>query len=425
MSELSPCTGIVIVAAGSGTRLGLGTPKAFVTLAGEPILAHALRSLTGLPGRVAVTIAVPPGDASSRAMAEELAQHELVPLGEKLAATAIVDGGDSRHESVRASLAALPEHCDIVLVHDAARALASPDFFARIAGAVRATRHGIVPGLPVIDTIKQVDATGRVVNTVDREFLRVVQTPQGFPFSQLLAAYRAGEGETTDDAATFAAAGGTVEIVPGEASAFKITGPEDLRQAEELLARQRGNVASGPVTPGPVAPGPAPSPGELRVGVGTDAHAFDVSAPCWLAGIHFPNERGLSGHSDGDAASHAMVDALLGAAGLGSIGSVFGTSDPQFQGVHGTVFLEATRELLATKGCRIQNVSLQVVCHRPRFAERVGEAETVLSASIGAPVTVSATTSDGLGFSGRNEGVFAIATALVAVPASTSTAARP
>lgn len=270
-----------------------------------------------------------------------------------------------------------------------------------------------------------VDAAGRVVETMDREFLRAVQTPQGFPFSQLLAAYRGGGGETTDDAATFVAAGGTVEIMPGEASAFKITGPEDLGQAEELLSRQRGSVTSGPVTPSSVVPGPAPTTGELRVGVGTDAHAFDDSAPCWLAGIHFPNERGLSGHSDGDAASHAMVDALLGAAGLGSIGSVFGTSDPRFQGAHGSVFLEATRELLAAKGCRIQNVSVQVICHRPRFAERRAEAQAVLSAAIGASVTVSATTSDGLGFSGRNEGVFAIATALVAVPVAASTAVRP
>lgn len=406
MSEQRPCTGVVVVAAGSGTRLGLSIPKAFVQLAGEPMLAHALRALTSLPGRVAVAVAVPAGDGSRRAIAEELLQRELGSLGDRLVSAVVVEGRQSRHGSVLAGLRALPEQCDVVLVHDAARALASPALFAIIAGAVRATGHGVVPGMPVVDTIKRVDADARVVETVDREPLRAVGTPQGFPFRELREAYVRGIDEMTDDAATFAAAGGVVEIVPGEANSFKITTPDDLARAEQAI-RARARPA-------------------LRVGVGTDVHAFDDESPCWLAGIHFPHERGLSGHSDGDAVSHAIVDALLGAAGLGSIGSVFGTSDPRWEGAHGAAFLEATRELLADHDCVVQNVSVQVVCKRPRFGERAGEASAVLSAALNAPVSVTATTSDGLGFTGESdEGVFAIATSLVLVnDAATPNVAR-
>ncbi|MGO1544504.1 MAG: 2-C-methyl-D-erythritol 2,4-cyclodiphosphate synthase [Gulosibacter sp.] len=440
MSERAlPCTGVVIVAAGMGTRLGLGIPKAFVLLAGEPMLAHALRGLLRLPGRVALAITVPalvehaPAEPASsvpastdpasaqdaQATAQRLVADELAGLKDRLVSTRIVPGGESRHASVAAGLAALPEECDVILVHDAARALATPEFIAGIAGAVRATGVGIVPGVPVIDTIKQVDAQQRVLDTVDRTALRAVQTPQGFPASELRKAYADSSDIATDDAATFSAAGGIVEIVAGEPDAFKITGPADLLRAEQLIAERSGADLRGGMDSSVAS--------ELRTGIGTDIHAFDTAdqdapigtpvRPCWLAGIHFPGERGLTGHSDGDAASHAIVDAVLGAAGLGSIGSAFGTSDPRFAGARGTVFLEATRELLAAHGCAVQNVSVQIVCQRPRFGQRASEASAVLSQALGAPVTVSATTSDGLGFTGHaNEGVFAVASALVRVP---------
>ncbi|MDJ1369950.1 2-C-methyl-D-erythritol 4-phosphate cytidylyltransferase [Gulosibacter molinativorax] len=407
MSERVPCTGVVIVAAGSGTRLGMGIPKAFVPVAGASILTHALRGLVDLPGRVAVVIVGPPGDDERRAIAEDALDHELWIFGERLVGATVVDGGASRHASVRAGLGALPAACDVVLVHDAARALTPPEQFTRVAGAVRATGHGVVPGLPVVDTIKRVDASAYVLDTVDREALRAMQTPQGFPFAGLVRAYDSGAGEATDDAGTFAAGGGVVEVIAGDPDAFKITTLEDLAAAERLIARRA------------LCADPAPRQHELRVGVGTDVHAFDEISPCWLAGIHFPGERGLSGHSDGDAASHAIVDALLGAAGLGSIGSVFGTADPRYRNAHGAEFLRGTRQLLADRGCTVQNVSVQVVCRRPRFGDRALEAGEVLSEALGAPVSVSATTSDGLGFTGdANEGVFAVATALVAVPAT-------
>ncbi|WP_087009532.1 2-C-methyl-D-erythritol 4-phosphate cytidylyltransferase [Gulosibacter sp. 10] len=397
------CTGVVIVAAGSGTRLGLGRPKAFAELGGEPMLAHALRGLLGLPGRVAAAVVVPPEEGYAR-QAERLAAEALAPLGSRLVSAAAVPGGASRHASVRAGLEALPADCDVLLVHDAARPFASGGLFAAVAGAVRATGGGVVPGLPVTDTVKRVDGAGLVERTVDREALRAVQTPQGFPSDALRDAYRRAPAEATDDAGIFAAAGGRVEVVPGEDAAFKITSPADLERAGRILAERDASGAGAR---------------ELRVGTGTDVHAFDDESPCRLAGIEFPGERGLSGHSDGDAASHALVDALLGAAGLGSIGSVFGTDDPRFADAAGAVFLEATRELLEAHGCRIRNASVQVVCRRPRFGDRAAEASAVLSGALGAPVSVSATTSDGLGFTGdADEGVLAIATALVEVPAA-------
>ncbi|UQN16076.1 2-C-methyl-D-erythritol 4-phosphate cytidylyltransferase [Gulosibacter sp. ACHW.36C] len=393
-----PCTGVVIVAAGSGTRLGFGVPKAFAELAGEPMLAHTVRALDALPGRVAVAIATPPADAERGGIAHELLAALAASMGsERLISAAVVEGGATRYDSVRAAIAQLPDVCDVILVHDAARALTPGELHERVAGAVRATGHGAVPGLPVVDTIKRVDDDEVVLETVDRSPLRAMQTPQGFPADALRRAYERGSVADTDDAATFAAAGGTVKIIPGHEDAFKITTPHDFARVERELARRAGATV------------------ELRVGVGTDIHAFDDHSPCWLAGLHFPGEPGLSGHSDGDAASHALVDALLGAAGLGDIGSTFGTDDPRFANAHGEVFLRATRELLEEAGWRIRNATVQVICRRPRFGRRSEEASELLSRVLGAPISVSATTSDGLGFMARTTdgGVFAIATALL------------
>jgi len=216
-----------------------------------------------------------------------------------------------------------------------------------------------------------------------------VQTPQGFPRADLDAAYAVVEQEHTDDAAVFTAAGREVHVIPGSPLAFKITTPDDLHRAELLLTR----------TP--------------RTGIGVDVHAFGGDGPLRLALIEWPGETGLAGHSDGDAVAHAICDALLSAAGLGDMGSRFGTSDPQFANAPGDVFLRATVQLLADSGWRPGNVAVQVIGNRPRLAGRREEAQGALSAVVGAPVSLAATTSDGLGFTGRGEGITAIATALV------------
>ena len=235
-----------------------------------------------------------------------------------------------------------------------------------------------------------------VLGTADRSELAAAQTPQGFPATQLAQAYAqavsSGSTGDTDDAATFAAAGFEVITIPGDARAFKITTAEDLARANtELLGLTS----------------------DLRIGQGVDVHAFGEAENLWLAGLHWPGEKELSGHSDGDAVAHAITDALLAAAGLGDIGSNFGVDDPTFANARGEVFVRGAVKLVNEAGFDVLNVSVQIIGNRPKFSPRRDEANRVVGEWLGAPVNVSATTTDGLGFTGRGEGIAAQATALL------------
>jgi 2-C-methyl-D-erythritol 4-phosphate cytidylyltransferase/2-C-methyl-D-erythritol 2,4-cyclodiphosphate synthase len=357
--------------------LGAGVPKAFAWVAGQPILA---RALVPIPADVELVIVAP---ASHLADALALAPGATV-----------VAGGDTRQASVAAGLTALEPGIRTVLVHDAARAFAPTELFERVIDAVKSTGNGVIPVLPVSDTIKRVDGE-RVLETVDRSALVHVQTPQGFPRSALDAAYATARDDHTDDAALFAASGGTVITVAGDARAHKITTPADLRRAELELGERV----------------------DSRTGVGIDVHAYAADRELWLGGLYWPNEEGLAGHSDGDALCHAICDALLSAAGLGDIGARFGTDDPRFAGAHGDVFITETVALVTGAGFVVNNVAAQVVATHPRLGTRRAELEAHLSALVGAPVSVAGTTSDGLGFTGRAEGVAVVANALVALTA--------
>ena len=400
-----PRVGIIVVAAGSGTRLGAGAPKAFVGIDQHSMLRHALRGvLASGPSQVVI---VAPANREGDALTEALAASEEAPAlksGRRRDLVSVVTGGETRQRSVAAGLGALWGDVEIVLVHDAARALTPPDVFERVAEAVERTAAGVVPTLPVVDTIKRV-AGEAVLEAVDRTDLAAAQTPQGFPRAMLVTSYASAEQDYTDDTALVAAAGHPVVVVEGDPLGFKITTPADLDRARSLV--------------GPARPSHARVEGEprtARVGVGTDVHAFATDGELWLAGLHWAEGPALSGHSDGDAVAHAIVDALLSAAGLGDIGTHFGVDRPEFAGAHAEAFLTDTRQLLARAGWAIGNVSVQVQANRPRLSTRRAEAEAVLSGAVGAPVSLAATTTDGLGFTGRGEGVAAFAVALV-VPA--------
>jgi 2-C-methyl-D-erythritol 4-phosphate cytidylyltransferase/2-C-methyl-D-erythritol 2,4-cyclodiphosphate synthase len=384
-----PRTAVVIVAAGSGTRLGLGEPKAFVKIAGRTLLGHTLASVFGMSAPAQVVI-VAPRERLEQALA--IARTAAGPVADQVT---VVEGGATRQESVAAGLAVVGEAVETVLVHDAARALTPSSLFDAVAGAVAESGAGVLPVLPVADTIKRVDRDRTVVETPERADLAAAQTPQGFPRAELLAAYAATTVVHTDDAALFAAAGHRVIAIDGDALAFKVTTPWDLGRAETLLGSAIG------------------TPPAFRSGIGLDVHAFDNDSPLWLGGLYWPDEPGLKGHSDGDALSHAICDALLSAAGLGDIGGRFGTADDRFAGAHGDVFLAETVRLVGGAGFEIVNVAVQLIANHPKLSGRRVEMEQTLGRLVGAPVSVSATTADGLGFSGRGEGITAIATALI------------
>ena len=285
----------------------------------------------------------------------------------------------------------------------------------------------MIPGLAVTDTIKSVDDTPdtpdvsgavRVSGTVDRTTLRAVQTPQGFDWDLLLRAHAAGAARAaeestaaTDDSALVEALGDAVWIVDGDPRALKITTEQDLAVAE-VLVRTEG----APMDTAPTSQQTSPPAGLPRVGIGTDVHAFadpGLGRELWMAGLHWPGENGLAGHSDADVVAHAAADAIFSATGLGDLGSNFGTSAPEWAGASGVSLLAEAAGRARAAGFQIGNIAVQLVGNRPRLGARRAEAEAALSAAAGAPVTVTATTTDGLGLTGRGEGVAAIATALV------------
>ncbi|WP_430591442.1 2-C-methyl-D-erythritol 4-phosphate cytidylyltransferase [Humidisolicoccus flavus] len=383
----APRVAVVVLAAGNGARLGRGEPKAFVHLAGKPILAHALESVFDMREQVQVIVTVP---SSYIPITRELIHHVR---GARPEACTIVVGGASRQDSVRVALEHLLPSVEVVLVHDAARPLTPNVVFDSVVAEVMETGAGVVPGIAVADTIKRIDDNNAVLETVDRSQLTAVQTPQGFPRSALVEAHANAGEEHTDDAALVSSQGLEVRVIAGDQLASKITTAWELRRTEDMLQ----NVASSTV----------------RVGTGTDVHAFDEGKELWLAGLHWPGEVGLKGHSDGDVVSHAICDAMLAAARLGDVGEVFGTDDPRFAEAHGEVFLRESVRRIDEIGYELSNVSVQIIGNRPKLGPRRREAEAHLSAILGATVSISATTSDALGFTGRGEGIAAIATALV------------
>ena len=374
---------VVLLAAGKGERLGAKAPKAFVELAGKSLLEHSVFRALATDNLKQLIIAVPESHLTQTLEFEKQLSNQGVDIR-------VVVGGATRQQSVSESLAVLAGGIDIVLVHDSARSLASTDLFNRVAQAVFENQIGVIPALHVADTIKRYK--GDVIQeTIERSDLVRAQTPQGFPASVLVAAHVGATEEFTDDAALVQSIGGTVMMIEGEEQAMKITTAEDFERAQTYLLAH------------------------ARTGIGSDAHRYsqDTSKTLYLGGLEWPGEQALEGHSDGDVVSHAIVDSLLSAANLGDIGSNFGVDRPEYSGASGEVFLRATLELLKDQDFEPVNVSVQLIGNRPKLAPRRLEVETHLGALIGAPVSVSATTTDGMGFLGSDEGLAAVATSLV------------
>jgi 2-C-methyl-D-erythritol 4-phosphate cytidylyltransferase/2-C-methyl-D-erythritol 2,4-cyclodiphosphate synthase len=371
----------ILVAGGSGQRAG--GPKQWRPLAGRPLLRWAAE---GLLGGVERLVAVVPAGEEARGR-DALAG---------LPVEAVVAGGATRTASVAAGLQALaPDPPRVVLVHDAARPFVGRRHIARLLEALEEA-DGAVPALPVADTLKR-GANGLVVETASREGLYRAQTPQAFRWEAVVAAYR-GADEASDDAALVERAGGRVALVPGDPLLFKLTYPEDFAMAEALAGAARITV----------------------IGQGFDAHRFGPGDRVWLCGVEIPHSQALVGHSDADAGLHALTDALLGAVGQGDIGDHFPPSDPQWRGAPSGQFLSHALALVQAQGGRVLNADVTLICERPRVKPHReamrGRIADLLALPL-ARVSVKATTTEGMGFAGREEGIAAQAVVSVELPA--------
>ncbi len=377
----------LIVAAGRGTRFGGALPKQYLPLGGKSVLRHAVAAFAMHPRIAGVQVVIREEDRSI--FAEAVSGLVVLPP---------VPGGAERQDSVRLGLEALIPHDPArVLIHDAARPFPDPALIDRVLDELDRAPAAI-PALPIGDTLKRV-ADGVIRETIDRAQLWRAQTPQGFHFRAILAAHRAVAGQVlTDDAAVAEAAGMAPLVVLGSDDNLKVTTPQDLAAAERLIAARTGDV---------------------RVGQGFDVHAFGPGDHIMVCGIAIPHEASLVGHSDADVGLHALTDALLGAIGAGDIGMHFPPSDPRWRGAASDRFLAHAAALVHEKGGEIAAVDVTIICERPKIAPhraRMIEHVAAILEISPARVSVKATTTERLGFTGRGEGIAAQAVATVRLP---------
>ena len=373
----------LVVAAGSGVRAGGELPKQYRLIGGRPLLAHAIEALTH-PAVDEVRVVIGEG--------QESLYHQAV--GGRPLPPPIV-GGATRQQSVRNGLAAIADDKPArILIHDAARPFLPGRVIDRLLEAL-SRGAGAVPVLPVVDTLARQEAHLGAV--VPRERLVRVQTPQAFRFEEIFRAHAAWSGdEATDDAQIARAAGIEVATVEGDESLEKLTYESDFRRAEQQLAARLVS----------------------RTGFGFDVHAFAEGESLWLGGINVPHKRGLKGHSDADVVLHALTDALLGALGEGDIGDHFPPTDPRWRGAASSLFVEHARDLADRVGARIDHVDLTIICEAPRIGPHRQAMRQRIAALLRLPiqsVSIKATTTEGLGFTGRSEGIAAQAVASISM----------
>lgn len=386
-THLDPICIALVVAAGRGTRMAGPLAKQYRDLDGQPVLRHALELFSKHPKIAGVRVVTAPGDDEQYARAAQ-GLDLLDP----------VLGGATRQRSVQNGLESLAEMApQRVLIHDGARPFATAELVDRLIGALD-DAAGAIAGVPVVDTLWRADE-GRAQSLVPRDNLWRAQTPQAFRFADILAAHRAASGqELTDDAAVLRAAGGQVKLVEASEANFKITTETDLAraQAQRFLARA-----------------------DIRVGTGFDVHRLGPGDGVWLCGVKIPFDQALVGHSDADVAIHALVDAILGALGAGDIGSHFPPSDMRWKGAASAKFLRHAADLVAARGGEIRHADLTVICERPKVGPHRETLRARLADILGVPanrVSVKATTTEGLGYTGRGEGIAAQAVATLALP---------
>ncbi len=371
----------LIVAGGRGMRAGGGMPKQYRPLLGRPVLAWTVGAFRGTDV-VQLVIGAEDGEAFAAATTG-------------LALPAPVTGGADRQESVRLGLEALvAEAPDFVLIHDAARPLVSPALIGRVVAALEGGADAVVPVLPVTDALKRAD--GEALTNVSREGLYRAQTPQGFRFNAILAAHRAQMGEAAvDDIAIAEKAGLKIITVAGDEANMKITAAEDFAHAERLLG------------------------GQTRTGLGFDAHRFGEGDHVWLCGLKIAHSAGLVGHSDADAGLHALTDAILGALGNGDIGLHFPPTDERWRGASSDKFLKHASDLVAQAGGSIVHCDVTLICEAPKITPHREAMRARVAEILGlelSRISVKATTTEGMGFTGRREGIAAQAVATIRLP---------
>jgi 2-C-methyl-D-erythritol 4-phosphate cytidylyltransferase / 2-C-methyl-D-erythritol 2,4-cyclodiphosphate synthase len=382
----------VIVAAGRGERAGANIPKQYRPIGGEPMIRATLRAFLAHPCIDFVQPVINPND-------QDAYRHAIAGLKDLLPPA---PGGATRQASVRAGLEALASRRPgLVLIHDAARPFVSSTLIDRAISTGR-TSGAAVPAIPLADTVKAIDDSAMVTETLDRGRLRMVQTPQAFAFNLILEAHRraatARRDSFTDDAALAEWAGQRVSVFEGEADNLKVTTNADFARAEMTRLAALSDI---------------------RTGNGFDVHAFAEGDHVMLAGIRIPHSRGVTGHSDADVALHALVDAILGALAEGDIGAHFPPSDPQWKGAASDRFLAFACERVRKRSGVIAHLDVTIVCEAPRIAPHRDAMRARLAeiANVAIDrVAVKATTSEKLGFAGREEGIFAMATATIRLP---------
>jgi 2-C-methyl-D-erythritol 4-phosphate cytidylyltransferase/2-C-methyl-D-erythritol 2,4-cyclodiphosphate synthase len=366
----------IIVAAGRGTRAGGDKPKQWQVLRGQQVASYALATFCNHPRISQVVLVMNKDDIAAGITPENT--HVV-----------IVAGGDTRKASVLAGLSQCDPDIDAVLIHDAARPLVTNAVIDRVLDALT-THQGAAPAVAVTDTLWH-GQNGHVSGLQDRDGLYRAQTPQGFHLAPLLAAHQAATDDATDDVAVARAAGLNVAIVAGDEDNIKITTPDDFARAAKLM---RGDM-------------------DIRCGNGYDVHRFGAGDHVWLCGVKVPHNRSLQGHSDADVGMHAVTDAIYGALGMGDIGQHFPPSDPQWKGAASRIFLEHAVGLATTNGFAVSNVDCTLVCEHPKIGPHQSAMKAALATIMDLDtdrISVKATTSERLGFTGREEGIASLAT---------------